>query len=78
MAQADRSQAVKVGIMLARQPDDVGEWLADGTAFEAAGAHALWVDFGPDPDLDPLAMTAALAALTFRSLLVPILPAAEG
>jgi hypothetical protein len=69
-----RSQAVKVGVRLARQPDDLGEWLTDGVAFEAAGADALWVDLASEAELDPLAVTAALAALTFRSLLVTTLP----
>jgi hypothetical protein len=67
--------AVKVGVLLPGQPDDLGDWLADGAAFEAAGAHALWVDLVPDSPLDPLALTAALAAVTFRSLLVTALPA---
>jgi hypothetical protein len=66
---------VKVGVLLARQPDDLGEWLADGGAFEAAGADALWVDPAPEVRLDPFALTAALAAVTFRSLLVMALPA---
>ena len=60
--------------MLTRQPDDLGEWLADGAAFEAAGAAALCIDVAPA--LDPLALTAALAAVTFRSLLITGLPAA--
>ena len=62
--------------MLTRQPDDLGEWLADGAAFEAAGADALCIDVAPEPELDPLSLTAALAALTFRSLLITGLPAA--
>ena len=77
MAQPEGSQAVKVGVRLARQPDDLGEWLADGSAFEAAGADALWVDPAPDPRLDPLVLTAALAAVTFRSLLIMTLPASD-
>jgi hypothetical protein len=72
VAQPEGSGAVKVGVVLARQPDDLGEWLADGAAFEAAGAAALCIDVAPE--LDPLALTAALAALTFRSLLVTSLP----
>jgi hypothetical protein len=64
--------------VLARQPDDLGEWLADGAAFEAAGADALCIDFAREPELDPLALTAALAAVTFRSLLVTTLPASDG
>lgn len=77
MAHPQGLQTVKVGILLARQPDDLGEWLADGAAFEAAGAEALWVDFASEPELDPLALTAALAAVTFRSLLVTTLPASD-
>ena len=68
------SPAVKVGVLLARQPDELGEWLADAMAFEAAGADALWVDPVPESELDPLALAAAIAALTSRSLLVAALP----
>ena len=78
MAEPEGSRAVKVGVVLSRQPDDLGEWLADGTAFEAAGAAALCLDFAAEPELDPLALTAALAAVTFRSLLVTSLPAVGG
>jgi hypothetical protein len=68
-------EAVKVAVLLARQPDQLGEWLADATAFEAAGADALWVDPDPGSGLDPLALLAALAALTHRALLVAAVPA---
>ena len=74
MTHPEGAQAVKVGVVLTRQPDDLGEWLADGAAFEAAGAAALCIDVAPLPELDPLALTAALAAVTFRSLLVTSLP----
>lgn len=67
---------VKVGVLLARGPAELGEWLADAAAFEAAGAHALWVDPEPESKLDPLALLAALAALTSRALLVAT-PASE-
>jgi len=76
VAQPEGARAVKVGVVLTRQPDDLGEWLADGAAFEAAGAAALCIDVAPEPELDPLALTAALAAVTFRSLLITSLPAA--
>lgn len=62
--------------MLARPPDELGGWLADAAAFEAAGAYALRIDTAAEPELDPLALTAALAAVTFRSLLITALPAA--
>ena len=61
---------VRVGVVLPSHPDDVAEWLADGGAFETAGADALWVETAPEAELDPLALTAALAAVTYRSLLV--------
>ncbi|MFG1704392.1 hypothetical protein ACFLIM_14465 [Nonomuraea sp. M3C6] len=56
--------------MLPRPHDDPGEWLSDAVAFEAAGADALWMEHGAAPSLDPVTLAAALAALTYRSLLV--------
>lgn len=71
-----KERLVKVGVLLARPAADLGEWLADASALDAAGADALWIDPGNDsPDsLDPLVLAAALAALTFRSLLVTARP----
>ncbi len=69
------SPAVKVGVLLGRQLDELGEWFADATAFESAGADLLWVDPAPESELDPLAVLAALAARTSRSLLVGAPPA---
>jgi hypothetical protein len=69
--------AVKVGVVLASQPDDLGEWLADGSAFEAAGADVLWMDPVAGSESDPLVLAAALAAVTVRSLLVTTLPATD-
>jgi hypothetical protein len=65
---------VLVGVLLASPPEDLGGWLADAAAFDAAGADALWVDTTGDAGLDPFAVTAALTTLTFRSLLVTVLP----
>ena len=70
-------RTIKVGVLLARRPDELGEWLADAAAYEAAGAHALWVDPEPESRLDPLALLAALAAVTSRALLVATLPASD-
>jgi hypothetical protein len=70
-------RTVKVGVLLARQPAELGEWLADAGAFEAAGADALWLDPAPESNLDSLALLAALATLTSRALLVATLPASE-
>jgi Luciferase-like monooxygenase len=66
---------VKVGVLLERRPAELGEWLADAAAFEAAGADALWVDPAPESNLEPLALLAALAAVTSRALLVATPPA---
>jgi hypothetical protein len=68
---------VKVGVVLERRPAELGEWLADAGAFEAAGADALWIDPAPESNLDPLALLAALAALTSRVLLVATPPASD-
>ncbi|MFI7700336.1 LLM class flavin-dependent oxidoreductase [Nonomuraea sp. NPDC049480] len=67
-------RGVKVGVVLPRPPDEPGEWLTDAVAFEAAGADALWVEHGAAPSLDPLTLTAALAAMTYRSLLAVAVP----
>lgn len=67
--------AVKVGVLL-DQPDKLGEWLVDAAAFDAAGADSLWVDCGREPELDVLALTAALSVVTYRARLVVALPEA--
>jgi hypothetical protein len=59
-----------VGVLLDREPDSIGEWLADAAAFDAGGADALWVDCGPHPDWDVLALAAALAVVTHRARLM--------
>lgn len=63
---------VQVGILLEKEPAELGEWLTDAAAFDAGGADALLLD--PGPDLDVLALAAALAAVTFQALLVVTLP----
>lgn len=70
----DAWRAVKVGVRLAPAPEQPGDWLADASAFDAAGADALWLDTGPDSEWDCLALTAALSVTTFRSLLVVAVP----
>jgi hypothetical protein len=49
------------------RPVKVGEWLADAGAFDAGGADALWIDLGPQPELDVLALAAALAVVPVAS-----------
>jgi hypothetical protein len=59
----------RVGVRLG-PPDEVTAWIAQGAAFDAAGADSLWLDLREHPDLDPYVLTAALAAVTYRSRLV--------
>ena len=61
---------IRVGVRLTPEQDRLGEWLADASSFDAAGADAIWVELGRDSALDPLALVAALAVATFRSRLV--------
>jgi hypothetical protein len=74
---AEGSLAVKVGVLLDREPGEIGEWLADAAAFDAGGAYALWIDPGPEPEWDVLALAAALAVITFRARLVVALPSSS-
>jgi hypothetical protein len=53
----------KVAVHMPATIDDAGEFLADVTALEAAGAHTIWVD---DSALDPWIILGAMAALTHR------------
>ncbi|MEV6103444.1 LLM class flavin-dependent oxidoreductase [Streptomyces sp. NPDC051940] len=72
---ADEGPApVRVGVLLPGLPARPGEWLADCTAYDAAGADVLWIDAGATPPYDVLAVAAALAAATYRVRLVVALP----
>ncbi len=61
--------AVKVGVVLSRDVDDLGAWLADAAAYDAAGADLLWIEVR---DEDPLMLAAALTRLTYRARLVVV------
>jgi hypothetical protein len=54
---------LKVAVRLPATIDDVGEYLADVTALEAAGAAAIWID---DTGLEPWVLLGAMAAVTHR------------
>lgn len=54
---------LKVAVRLPGAIDNVGEYLADVTALEAAGVGSIWVD---DTALDPWVILGALAAVTHR------------
>jgi hypothetical protein len=68
VAHPEGPRPVAVGVQLS-PVSEIGEWLADAAAFEAAGARAVWVDVAEDSDLDPLVLTAALTVVTVRSWL---------
>jgi hypothetical protein len=53
---------LKIGVRLPGPVDDVGEYLADIRALEAAGADSIWLD--PRPGQDPLMMLAAASVVT--------------
>lgn len=54
---------LRIGVMLPATINEVGEYLADVTALEAAGADTIWVD---DTTLEPWVMLGAIAAVTHR------------
>ena len=54
---------LQVAVRLPATIDDVGEYLADVTALEAAGAAAIWVD---DAGLESWVLLGAMAAVTHR------------
>ena len=67
---------LKIGVRLPLGVTDVGEWLADASAYEAAGVDSLWLSEAlfrpPDggaPTPEPWTLLAALAAVTHRARL---------
>jgi alkanesulfonate monooxygenase SsuD/methylene tetrahydromethanopterin reductase-like flavin-dependent oxidoreductase (luciferase family) len=69
--------AVRVGVELGAPGADPGGWLAEATAYEAAGVDSLWVRGGGDDD--PWVLLGALAAVTWRvRLAAPAAAAAPG
>ena len=54
----------RVGVELAAPGADPGGWLAEATAYEAAGVDSLWV--GTEPGANPWVLLGALAAVTWR------------
>lgn len=60
----------RVAVLLDADPYDIGEWLADAAAFEAAGVDELWLRYDDESPLDPYTLCAALAAITYQARLV--------
>jgi hypothetical protein len=54
---------LRIGVELAVPGDDPGGWLAEATAYEAAGVDSLWVGGG---DAGAWVLLGALAAVTWR------------
>src|SRR5580765_4725848 len=61
---------LQIGVRLRPAPGQVGEWIADASAFDFAGATALWLTFAPEEGLDPLTMAAAVTVRTSKVCLV--------
>lgn len=65
---------LKIGVRLPLGITDVGEWLADASAYEAAAVDSVWLseglfrppDGGAAPTPEPWTLLAALAAVTYR------------
>jgi hypothetical protein len=55
--------ALRIGVELAVPGDDPGGWLAEATAYEAAGVDSLWMHGG---DAGAWVLLGALAAVTHR------------
>jgi alkanesulfonate monooxygenase SsuD/methylene tetrahydromethanopterin reductase-like flavin-dependent oxidoreductase (luciferase family) len=68
---------LRIGVKLPARFASAGEFLADAQAYEAAGAHSLWIGEGGPPGtddaqargLEPWTLLAAIAAVTSRVLL---------
>lgn len=56
---------LKIGVRLPAAATDAGEFIADVTALEAAGADIIWVD-GRSSESDPWVLAAGIAAVTHR------------
>ena len=64
----------KVAVKLPVAIGEVGDYLADVTALEAAGAHAVWVE---GTGADPWVVLGALAATTHRMILGCVITSPE-
>lgn len=57
---------LKVGVKLPGATGRIGDYLADVTALEAAGADSIWLDTRPDTSVEPWILLGAIAAVTHR------------
>jgi hypothetical protein len=57
---------LRVGVRLPDAPGRIGDYLADVTALEAAGADSIWLDTSTEASIEPWILLGAIAAVTHR------------
>jgi hypothetical protein len=57
---------LRVAVKLPDASGRIGDYLADVTALEAAGAHAIWLDARNQESIEPWILVGAIAAVTYR------------
>jgi Luciferase-like monooxygenase len=57
---------LRVGVRLPDAPGRIGDYLADVTALEAAGADSIWLDTSTEASVEPWILLGAIAAVTHR------------
>jgi hypothetical protein len=57
---------LRVAVKLPDASGRIGDYLADVTALEAAGAHAIWLDARNQESVEPWILAGAIAAVTHR------------
>ena len=57
---------LRVGVKLPPRTTQLGEFVADATALEAAGAHSIWLDAEAQPPVEWFIELGALVAVTHR------------
>lgn len=57
---------LKVGVKLPAATGRIGDYLAEVTALEAAGADTIWLDARADASIEPWILLGAIAAVTHR------------
>jgi hypothetical protein len=60
---------LKIGVKLPSHVAQLGEFVADVSALEAAGADSIWLEAGPEPNAEGLIQIGAILAVTHRMAL---------
>lgn len=69
---------LRVGVRLPAAPGQIGDYLADVTALEAAGADSIWLDTSTEASIEPWILLGAIAAITHRVRLGTSIGSAAG